>query len=367
VRHLQAARQVAGEGGLQTDIVGDGVYLTYPPAPALMLAEIIDKTCAWKQEQRSSSGWPYNWHYTVARPVLYYYSDDTWAVPTPAMDADSSSSSSGILDEYVVHPTGYPQPLAENMRLHDAFWPLYSVGDWVWCVYDAESGLWAIHDGYESWLRVELAEDLHPGRSALAYLLESQQCPPGEFQDSSSSSGIYEDYCGQLAPASKAECDEEYLPNTSFTFRIYDALCGQQGIAGQRAYVKFFAESRRFEVVTIAPQVFYRFELAEDLSQWQSTPCKAYRRCYDKMANGGYFTDCNQMFKIGDWSDIGFFGYADEGTTGVCEMHRCESGESGYLPGWIGVITNMRCPSECICGEEGPEPSCEEASSSSGS
>jgi hypothetical protein len=358
VRHLQAARQIAGEGGLQVDLTGTGGYVTAPKAPAFMLAEIVDNTCAWKQEERSSGGWPYQWHYTVGRTILYYYSDGTWAVPTPPTDDDGSSSSSGILDEYIIHPTGYPEPLAENLRLHDAFWPLYSLGDWVWCIWEAESGLWAIHDGYESWIRFELAENLTAGGSALAYLVQCQSCPPGECQSSSSSSS--------------GQCDDDassniYEPNYNFAFCVYDGLNSQDGIVGQRGYAKFFAESRRFEVVSLAQRTFWRFELAEDLEQWATEPVRAYRRCYDASGYGQYVTDCNQEFLIADWSEIGYFGYASEGATGVCEMHRCEAGQAGYRPGWVGVITDLRCPLECLCGEQGPDAHCEEAASSSSS
>lgn len=357
VQHIQAARQIMGEGGLQTDWSRAGAWLTVPKAPAMMLAEIVDQSCGWKQEKRSSGGWPYQYHYTIGRPVLYYLTDGTWAAPVPRMDEDSSSSSSGILDEYIVHPTGYPRPLAETFRLQDVFWPLYSVGDWVWCIRDFESGLWAIHDGYESWLRVELAEDLQIGRACQAYLLQCTDCPPpDECPSSSSSSGVYEDRCGD--PATEDECEETYSPNTSFSFCIYDALCGQEGIRGQRGYVKFFADSRRFELVSLARRVFWRFELAEDLDQWQTGPCKAYRRCWDRSGYGNYATDCNQQFHIADWSQIGYFGYANVGATGVCEMHKCDAGEAGYMPGWVGVITDLRCPPECVCGEDNPDPQC---------
>ena len=154
VRDVWAARAVMGEGGVQTDVTGAGAFLSMPRAPVMGLFEIRDRECDWRWEERSSSGWPYHWHYTVGRPILYYRPDGTWALPSITED----SSSSGILDQYITHPTGYPAEIADDQRLNDAFWPLYSVGDWVWCIRDPESGLWTIHDGYESWLRFELKD-----------------------------------------------------------------------------------------------------------------------------------------------------------------------------------------------------------------
>jgi hypothetical protein len=307
------------------------------------LFEIVDSDCDWRREERSSSGWPYQYHYTIGRPILYYRPDGTWSTPTPPTDADSSSSSSGILDEYITHPTGYAADLAVDQRLHDAFWPLYSVGDWVWCIYDSESGLWAIHDGYESWFRFELAENLPTGRSAEAYLLRCSDCPPS---DTSSSSGV----CGEAATGS--ECDAAYQPITSLTFRVHDAICGVEGHAGQRGYCKFFAESRRFEVVALANRTTWRVQLAEDLSQWATAPVLAYRRCFHPSANagyGGYVTDPWQTIYIADWSEIGYFGFVAEGATGVVELHQSDNGR-------VGVLKDLRCPGECTC----------EASSSSG-
>jgi hypothetical protein len=354
VRELHAARAVRGEGAIQTDLTATGSFLSFPRAPVMALFEIVDSACDWRREERSSSGWPYQWHYTIGRPILYYRPDGTWSTPTPPTDADSSSSSSGILDEYITHPTGYAADLAVDQRLHDAFWPLYSVGDWVWCIYDSESGLWAIHDGYESWFRFELVENLPTGRSAAAYLLRCSDCPESG-ETSSSSSGI----C--WTAASGDECDEAYTPITDFTFRVHDALCGWEGHEGQRGYCKFFAESRRFEVIALSNRTFWRIELAEDLDQWATEPVLAYRRCWHPAGNGGYgeyLTDCEQTILIADWSEIGYFGYASEGATGTVELHQSDNGR-------VGVLTDLRCPVECICGESNIDPACYSSSSSS--
>jgi hypothetical protein len=174
--------------------------------------------------------------------------------------------------------------------------------------------------------------------------------------EASSSSGICSD-----SAATGTECDEAYQPITAFEFKVYDALCGFEGHPGQRGYAKFIAESRRFEVVALSNRNFWRIELAEDLDQWATTPVLAYRRCWDPAANGGYggyVTDCEQQILIADWSQIGYFGYADEGPTGVVELHQADNGR-------VGVLTDLRCPIECICGDMGPEKSCEAASSSS--
>lgn len=347
MRELNAARAVQGEGRLQTDLTGAGAFLTQPRAPVLGLFEIRDTGCSWRQETRQSSGWPYQYHYTIGRPILYYRPDGAWDTPTPPTDPDGSSSSSGILDQYITHPTGYPQEIATDQRLNDAFWPLYSVGDWVWCIRDPTSGFWAIHDGYESWIRFELASTLVTGRFAQAYLLRASEC---QNIDSSSSSGI----CHQVA--SRAECEADYSPILDFSLVVWDAICGHEGHAGQRGYAKFMAESRRFEVVKMSGPTFWRIELAEDLDQWATSPVWAYRRCFDPAGYGGYVTDCNQTVLIADWSNIGYFGYASEGATGVVEIHQSDNGR-------VGVLTDLRCPVECVCGDEGPEGACYSSSS----
>ena len=340
VRSTQAARNVQPGGGLTLDVTGQGAYLSQKPSPVMGLFEIRDSDCDWRWEERSSSGWPYQWHYTVGRPIFYYLSDGTWAVPS----VNEGSDSSGIIDEYIVHPTGYPELIAEDQRLHDAFWPLYSDGDWVWCIYDPGSMHWAIHDGYESWLRFELAEHLPVGGSALAYLVQCTECPP---EDSSSSSGT----CGT---ASIEDCQDIYVANTDFTFRVYDGLCGWEGHKGQRGYCKFFAESRRFEVVVLR-RAMVAVELAEDLDQWETEPVDFYRRCWDPSANSGYgafITDCDQTIKGKDGLQVGYFGYVSEGPTGIVEMFHADNGP-------VGVLRDLRCPIECICGEQGPDAHCD--------
>jgi hypothetical protein len=340
VRDVHAARSIQGEGAIQTDLTGAGSFLTLPQPPAMGLFEIVDSDCDWRWEERSSSGWPFQYHYTMGRAILYYEPDGTWAVPTPPVDGDGSSSSSGILDEYITHPTGYPLEIAADQRLNDAFWPLYSVGDWVWCIYEPESGLWAIHDGYESWIRFELATHLPTGRWGEAYLLRCQDCP--EAAEPSSSSGI----CAEAATTT--ECAEAYQPVGSFSFKVWDAICGFEGYPGQRGYAKFMAESRRFEVVQLSSRTFWRVELAANLPQWSTSPVTAYRRCFDPAANGGnggYVTDTGQVVNIVDWSQIGYFGYLSEGATGVVELHQAANGK-------VGVLTDLRCPNECVCGSE---------------
>jgi hypothetical protein len=165
-----------------------------------------------------------------------------------------------------------------------------------------------------------------------------------------------------MSAASSDECDEAYTPITAFTFRVHDALCGWEGHEGQRGYCKFFAESRRFEVIALSNRTFWRIELAEDLSQWATAPVLAYRRCWDASGNAGYgeyVTDCEQTILISDWSQIGYFGYADEGATGTVELHQADEGR-------VGVLTDLRCPVECTCGESNVDPACYSSSSSSG-
>ena len=106
-------------------------------------------------------------------------------------------------------------------------------------------------------------------------------------------------------------------------------------------------QSTRWEILD-PPCAVWHFELAETLTQWSGTTVSAYLRLRD--GNGTVTTDCDTTFSVKDEDDIGFWGAT--GATGTAQIVRAGTSV-------VGLIQNLRCPSDCVCGEDsGPGPSC---------
>lgn len=97
-----------------------------------------------------------------------------------------------------------------------------------------------------------------------------------------------------------------------------------------------------------AGHIVWAFELAEDLPQWNQLPVWACKKDWDPSLHtgwGGYTTNPNIHFKVADWREVGYFGYA--GAEGAARIRQCDNGI-------VGVIVDLECPPECLCGVVNP-------------
>ena len=107
---------------------------------------------------------------------------------------------------------------------------------------------------------------------------------------------------------------------------------------------------------TYPPIEIWYFELAEELVQWATTPTMVYRRFIDPEGNSGngeLVTTCEAQyqFPVIDMKKIGYFGVA--GATGSAHMVQTKNGP-------IGIIDDLRCPADCVCGDESEATACGE-------
>jgi len=117
---------------------------------------------------------------------------------------------------------------------------------------------------------------------------------------------------------------------------------------GDQVLARWNRQSTRWEIVAPACDV-WAFELKETLTQWTGGIVDAYLRLWD-ISLRDYVTDCTREFEVADRRDVGYFGAV--GATGSAKI----KGNGASL---LGVIEELRCPSDCVCGEDsGPAASC---------
>ncbi len=110
--------------------------------------------------------------------------------------------------------------------------------------------------------------------------------------------------------------------------------------------VDAYIDSLGVSTAQYPPEPIYHFELAVELTQWATTPTLVYRRFLDPSGNNGngiYVTTCDAttQFDVMDLSEVGYKGPA--GSTGTARIITVDNG-------LIGVIMDLRCPDDCICG-----------------
>jgi hypothetical protein len=110
-----------------------------------------------------SSGEPLGWaKMPGCSPVFYYANGSIYAA-----DAQEPTVT-------VWHMTGYPPGTRTAVRtLHQSqgVWPMkFGDHDWVWCLFDEQESRWQIMGGYEDHWRFTLLENLTACGSALAQL-----------------------------------------------------------------------------------------------------------------------------------------------------------------------------------------------------
>ncbi len=171
------------------------------------------------------------------------------------------------------------------------------------------------------------------GSSAEAEVLDYWQGDnPGENQ-SSGSDGTVDVYNFPMS-----------IPNSGC-----EGECAFAGDAGDRGLACYDDIDDIYRIVTLFREhEVCAFELAQNLPQWSDTPVEACKKKWKPDAHGGwggYETDAGDRIKVADWRKVGYFGYA--GAEGAAVIKQSDNGP-------IGVICDLECPPECLCGETNP-------------
>lgn len=119
------------------------------------------------------------------------------------------------------------------------------------------------------------------------------------------------------------------------------AMAGRNNLS-----VDAFVDALGVYLATYPPIETWHFELAEELTQWKTTPTLVYRRFLDPSGNNGngiFTTDCDESsrFYVMDLREVGYKG--PSGSTGAADIIAVDNGA-------MGIVIDLRCPEDCICG-----------------